>query len=177
MTPGYYLIAQAAMLLPGDSELTLRLPSIAGYGMALVGVYCIVRKRYPSVAGLAAVLLMTTTPLRDYAIEARCYALLVGCFAVSAALWQRVEERRYAGFFLGVFLTIAVALHYLAVLMLAVFGAAELMWVLGVRRSFGACLRRAVSLARPRRSWPLRCCSGVGRARSSRPCSRFRRPG
>jgi uncharacterized membrane protein len=92
---GYYLIARAANMLPGDPLVTLRLPSILGYLMTLLGVYWFVQKRLPAIAGLAAVILIALSPLRAFALDARPYALLVGFFAISAVLWQRIGEKRF----------------------------------------------------------------------------------
>lgn len=64
MPLGYYLIVRVARLVPGEVLITLRLPSILGYLMTLLGVYLFVRKRLPAIAGLAGALLITLTPFR-----------------------------------------------------------------------------------------------------------------
>ena len=94
MPLGYYLIVRATRILPGNPLVTLRLPSIPGYLITLLGIYWFVRKRFPLTAGLAAVLLLTLCPFREYALEARSYTLLVGFLAISAVLWQRIGEMR-----------------------------------------------------------------------------------
>ena len=78
MPAGYYIIIRLARMIPGDPHIILRLPSIFGYIMTLLGVYWFAQKRLPAAAGLAAVVLMTLSHFREYAIEARSYALLVG---------------------------------------------------------------------------------------------------
>ncbi len=134
MPLGYYLLVRVARILPGDPHVTLRLPSILGYLMTLLGVYWFVRKRLPAFAGLAAVFLITLSPFRGYALEARSYSLLVGFLAISAVLWQRIGEKRFMTPLFALFLTLAVSFHHLAVVVISAFGAAELTWTLLSRR-------------------------------------------
>src|SRR6202008_183209 len=54
MPLGYYLLVRVARILPGDPHITLRLPSLLGYLITLLGVYWFARKRLPAFAGLAA---------------------------------------------------------------------------------------------------------------------------
>jgi len=128
MPPGYYIIVRLGSMLPGDPHVTLRLPSILGYILTLLGVYWFVRKRLPAFAGLAAVFLITLTPFREFAMEARSYSLLVGFLAISAVLWQRIGEKRFMTPLFVLFLILAVSCHYLAVVAISAFGAAELIW-------------------------------------------------
>ena len=130
MPLGYYLLVRVARILPGDPHVTLRLPSILGYLMTLLGVYWFSRKRLPAIAGLAAVFLITLSPFRGYAVEARSYSLLVGFLAISAVLWQRIDEKRFMTPLLALFLTLAVSSHHLAVVAISSFGIAELTWTL-----------------------------------------------
>lgn len=131
---GYFEIIRAARMLPGDPHLTLRLPSILGYLLTLVGVYWFARKKLPGFAGLSAVILITLSPFRAYALEARSYSLLVGFFAISAVLWQRIEKKWFMTLLLAAFLTLAVSCHALAVVALSCFGLAELAWTVLSRR-------------------------------------------
>ncbi|MGC4050864.1 MAG: hypothetical protein QM757_15970 [Paludibaculum sp.] len=62
--------------------------------------------------------------MRGYALEARSYALLVGLFAMAAAFWQRIEEKRAFVALFGLCLSIAVACHHLAVVAVGIFGMA-----------------------------------------------------
>jgi hypothetical protein len=126
MTPAYYACVLLARLIPGNPHVVLRLPSVVGYILSLLGVYWFVRRRLPPVAGLCAALLLSVSLLQYYALEARSYALLVGFLAISAALWQRIDEKPWAKPLFVASLTFAVALHYTAVVALAGFGMAEL---------------------------------------------------
>jgi hypothetical protein len=128
MPPSYYGIVQLARILPGDPHVILRLPSILGYLLTLLGVYWFARKRLSVFTSLTAALLISLSPFRSGALEARSYTLLVGFLAISAALWQRVGESRFMTPMLGVFLALAVSSHHLAVIMLATFVIAELTW-------------------------------------------------
>jgi hypothetical protein len=134
MTSSYYGMVQLARMLPGDPHVTLRLPSILGYVLTLLAVFWFARKRLPVLTSLVAVLLISVSQFRLYALEARSYTLLVGFFAIAAALWQRVGERRFMAPLLGVFLALAVSCHQLAVIALSAFGVAELTWSFLSRR-------------------------------------------
>jgi 4-amino-4-deoxy-L-arabinose transferase-like glycosyltransferase len=134
MPPGYYVFVRLARMVPGAPEFTLRLPSILGYILSLLGVYWFARKKLPVSAGLAAVLLITLSPFRCYALEARSYALLTGCLAIAAALWQRIGERRFMTPLFALFLALAVSCHYYAVVTVSLFGIAELTWTILSRR-------------------------------------------
>jgi hypothetical protein len=128
MPVGYYILVRLANALPLDPRIALRLPSIFGYLLCLLGVYWFARKRLSGAAGLTAVLLITLSPFRAYALEARSYALLVGFLAIAAVFWQRIGEKRLMVPLFTLFLTLAVACHPLAVVAIYCFGAAELTW-------------------------------------------------
>jgi hypothetical protein len=128
MPPGYYAIVRLANMLPFDPHVTLRLPSILGYILSLLGVYWFARKRLPVVAGLSAVLLMALSPFHQQALEARSYALLVGSLAISAALWQRIGDGRLMAPLFALSLTLAVCCHPLAVVAISCFVLAEATW-------------------------------------------------
>jgi hypothetical protein len=134
MSFGYYLVARLARMLPVDPLIAMRLPSILGYLMGLIGVYWFIARKLPAVAGLAAVLLMTLTSYRWYATEARSYALMVGFLAISAALWQRIGDRRFVTVLFGLALFSAVASHSLAVLTIGCFAVAEIAFTLRERQ-------------------------------------------
>ena len=134
MTPAYYMVVRLARVFSSDAQLALRLPSIAGYLLTLLGAYWFARRRLPAIAGLTAVLLVAVSPFRGYAVEARSYALLTGLLAIAAAAWQRIGERRLFTLLYGVFLTLAVSCHYYAVVAIGPFGIAELARVLKTRR-------------------------------------------
>ena len=134
MPLGFYGMILAARLLPGNIHALLRLPSIAGYILALLGVYWFATKRLPPAAGLIAVLFLALSPFRDFAVEARGYAPLVGFLAIGAAVWQRVEARWWVPLLLALCLALASSSHYYGVVAFAFFGLAEVVWSLISRR-------------------------------------------
>src|SRR5215471_9462846 len=134
MPAGYYFIVRLVNLWSGDPRFTLRLPSILGYTLTLLSVYWFVRARLTVAASLTAVLLVTLSPFRWYAIEARSYALLVGFLAISAVLWQRIDERPLMKPLLALSLGLCVASHYYAVIATSAVAVAELAWTLMLRR-------------------------------------------
>jgi hypothetical protein len=134
MPPGYYGIVQFARMLAGDPHVALRLPSIFGYILTLLAVYCFTRRKRPALVGLVAVLLISLSPFRAYAIEARAYALLVGFLAIAAVFWQRLDKGWFMTPLFAVSLILAVACHHLAVVAIAIFGVAELSWTFLNRR-------------------------------------------
>ncbi len=142
MTPGYYGMVGLSRSLPGDPHLLLRLPSLAGYTLTLLAAYLFASRRLSAAAGLVAALLIALSPFRQYAVEARSYAPLVGCFALAAVLWQRIGDRRFLTPPFAVVLALAVSLHHLAVVGISLFGLAELMRTWLSRR-----IRRGVWIA------------------------------
>jgi Dolichyl-phosphate-mannose-protein mannosyltransferase len=134
MPPGYYLIVKLSRMLPGDPLVTLRLPSILGYLLCLLGVYLFIIKRLPAVAGLVAVLFITLSPFRAYALEARSYSLLVGLLAISVVCWQRIGETRFMTPLFALFLMLAVSCHYLAIFTILSIAGGELAYSLQSRR-------------------------------------------
>lgn len=134
MPPGYYIFVREARMLPFDPHVTLLMPSIFGYLLALLGVYSFTTKRLPPIAGLIAVVLITLSPFRAYALEARPYSLLIGFLAISAVFWQRIDEKQFMTPLFALFLTLAVSCHHLAVITILPFGIAEITWSLLSRR-------------------------------------------
>ena len=130
MPLGYYLLVRSARLIPADPRLTLRLPSMVGYLLVLIGVYWFARKLSSPIVGLTAAFLMTLSPLREYALEARSYCLLVGFLSIAAACWQRIDEKRFMTPLFAIFLTMAVSCHQLAIVSISAFAIAELTYTL-----------------------------------------------
>ncbi|MGQ9633729.1 MAG: glycosyltransferase family 39 protein [Bryobacteraceae bacterium] len=120
----YWLEAQAARL-PLDPHIAFRLPSIAGYGLAIAGVCFFVRKWLGPTAGLIGALVLALSPFREYAIEARPYALMVGFLAAAAAFWQQIEESWTYPLLFGASLAFGEASHYYTAVALLCFGMAE----------------------------------------------------
>jgi uncharacterized membrane protein len=76
--PLYYLLLHYWMLLAGDSEFAIRLPSAIASTLAVPLIYGIGRLLFSSSAGLMAALLLSLSAYQvRYAQNARAYALLV----------------------------------------------------------------------------------------------------
>jgi hypothetical protein len=134
MPVGYYLIVRLVTLFSGDPHVLLRLPSILGYVLTLLGVYWFARKRLPVTASMTAVLLVILSPFRLYAIEARSYSLLLGFLAIAVVIWQRIDENPIMKPLFALFLALSVSTHYYAVLVIPCVAIAELTWTLLSRR-------------------------------------------
>ena len=133
----YYLILRVWTALFGDSDLSLRLPSL----LAMVGAAAVIARigtrmlspRAGLVAGLIFAIIPSTT---RFAQEARPYALAVLMAAVATLLLLRALERQTFMVGLGYALSIAFlgALHSIALLLVVAHGI-------------------AVALSRPRLLW------------------------
>ena len=132
----YDLIARLAQTLIRNPPLGVRIPSMLGYLVLLASTYAFARKGASPLASICAVLLIALSPVREYAFEARPYAIVIGCVALAAVLWQRglEEERRFTAPALALILGLAVACHTTAIAVLAAFAAAELAYAFTRRR-------------------------------------------
>ena len=137
MPVGYYLIVRLVTLFSGDLHVLLRLPSILGYVLTLLGVYWFARKRLPVTGSMMAVLLVILSPFREYALEARSYSLMVGFLAIAMVIWQRIDENPIMKPLFALFLALSVSTHYFAVLVIPSVAIAELSWTLLSRRIRG----------------------------------------
>lgn len=116
--------------LPLPVELALRLPSILAYGAMMLSLFVIARRRASNLIALIAFTIpMIITPLFDYAIDARPYALLLAFSGWAFAFWQkdRIRQTQPASLtLLAICLTGAMLTHYFAVFVLIPFCAGEL---------------------------------------------------
>ena len=149
MAPAYYAAVLLARMLPVSDQLAIRLPSVAGYLLACCGVYWFLRKFLPVSAAATGVFVLSLTPFRDFATEARSYALWVGLLAMAAAAWQRLDHSRWwrAPAF-AVLLSSGIAVHHLAMVGLYVFIVSELTYTIILNRlRFRAWLAMLVACA------------------------------
>jgi hypothetical protein len=130
----YYFMVRLAGVFPGDPHVIIRLPSILGYLLTLMGVYWFLRAKLPVAASVSAVLLITLSPFRFYAMEARSYSLLVGFLVIAAVFWQKIDQKPFMTPLFALFLALCVATHYYAIVALSSFAVAELTWTLVSRR-------------------------------------------
>ncbi|HET9100287.1 MAG TPA: glycosyltransferase family 39 protein [Acidobacteriaceae bacterium] len=93
--PLYYILDRAIFHFLHPGQLSARLPSMAGYLVALVCVYLFVRRLTTPLHGWLAALILLGSSFTSYSFEARPYALVFGFLGVAAIGWQSsVEERR-----------------------------------------------------------------------------------
>lgn len=97
--PLYFLLARPLLHLPIRTELALRIPSILGMAGAGAAVYVFVRRSANWVFAMLAMGLLLGSFVAIYSIQARPYALLMGCTGLLVCCWQaaiRNASRRLA---------------------------------------------------------------------------------
>ncbi|MCS7079967.1 MAG: glycosyltransferase family 39 protein [Chloracidobacterium sp.] len=130
--PLFYVVTRLLVGCFGESEWVFRLPAMVGYWVLCVALYFLGRRLGGSPVGLVAMATPVLTAAVYYAGEARPYGLALGAVGFGAACRRLAEVRTWrpwatAGLAGG--LGLAVALHYLALLPVAV------LWVLEVIQS------------------------------------------
>jgi hypothetical protein len=91
-------------LHPGN--VSTRLPSMVAFFSAALLLYFFVRRRTNAVYGTLGALLLLGSTYKGYALEARPYALVLGCLGVAAVGWQRAIEERERGRWWGLLLLV-----------------------------------------------------------------------
>lgn len=125
MTIGFMSMMLPSSIMPLDPQIAYRLPSILCYVLTVICVFFFVRKRCSYPIALSASLLIMLSPFREYAIEARPYALQVGFLAMAVVCWQRIDTKRIFAWLFLIFYLLSVASHYYAALALLCFAFAE----------------------------------------------------
>ncbi|AHY47097.1 Dolichyl-phosphate-mannose-protein mannosyltransferase [Rubrobacter radiotolerans] len=133
--PGYHVVLYFTMLLLGDAEWAVRLPSAVAGTLAVVAIFFLGRELYSRREGLVAALFTAVffAPVY-YSQEARSYSLLLLFSVLTALLWWRVygrlrEGRRPAPVDAALYVAAALAcsyLHYFGLFLVAFQGAALL---------------------------------------------------
>lgn len=93
--PLYYLVVRAAWMLTGSEPLASRIPSLIGFLIAVVMLFVFVRRRFGTLAGLAAAATPSLTGAAIYAFEGRPYGLMLGFSAAAITAWQARSEPRW----------------------------------------------------------------------------------
>lgn len=133
------LLDHIALKIPASPELTARAPFILAFALLLILVYLFLHRCYPAGFALSGAML-TFAPLaiRNYAVEARGYVLLMLGTALAMFCWQTLIRRSQlrfpslVGFWFG--LALALNAHTFGILLFVPFGLAEL-WRTYMRRS------------------------------------------
>ncbi len=132
-----YLLVRASIVLFGDSPFVARLPSMLGYLMASLIVYRLVTRRMGGALGLAALSILWSFSLTEYAVEARPYGVLLGLFGIAMLCWLRAIEATHwtkwhtglAAAIVGMLLT-----HCFSPVFAGAIGAGELVRTIVLRR-------------------------------------------
>jgi len=124
--PLFYVVEHFASRLSANQQVALRLPAAAGFVCLLLCVFVFARKRCGErIALICAAALCISAAFQTYAQEARPYSMVIALVAFAMVCYQRAD-RTGAVVLLGASLLLAESLHYLAVLAMAPFAAAEL---------------------------------------------------
>lgn len=143
--PLYHLLLRTIVGFGIDDPVSLRLPSIAAIYVVALAAFALVRRRFARPIACLALVVCLSGPLFSYAVQARQYAGVAACFALACALWDGPPGRRVSGVrALGIaaLLSIAIGMHFYAILLAASLGLMELIWMLRRRR-----IRRRIILA------------------------------
>jgi hypothetical protein len=127
--PLFHLVTRLCSVFPGGVQFTVRLPALIGFGVFCASLFLFVNRRCGLTCGIAAMLVPIATGATRYAIEARPYGLVLGCFGVALVCWQAAAEgRRRPASLIGLALAVAAAVsfHYYAILILVPIGLGEL---------------------------------------------------
>jgi hypothetical protein len=132
--PLFYVVEHWASGLCANQQVALRLPAALGLACALLCVFAFARKWCGDLlALLCAGGLLVSCIFQTYAQEARPYGLVIALVALAMVCYQRAQSAKWL-VLLGASLALAESLHYLAVLAMVPFGAAELYLTLLRRR-------------------------------------------
>lgn len=130
--PLYYLLSGLCLSLMGESELAMRLPSFAGFTFAMFGVYLFVRRRCSAVPAFFALFVIGMAAIRQHAIDARPYSLVLAFTMLALLCWQIAAERkshRVAALFgIGMGIAGAIASHHFGIFQVGIPLAAGEVW-------------------------------------------------
>ena len=135
--PLYHLMLQAILAAGFDNPVLLRLPSILAIYVVALAAFVLVRRRFALPVACLALVFCLSGPLFSYAVQARQYACVAACFALACTLWDGRAERTVSGIRalgIAVLLSLAIGMHFYAILLAAALGLMELGWMLRHRR-------------------------------------------
>jgi hypothetical protein len=126
----FYLIEYVSRTLSTNQHVSYRLPSIAGFCLALWCLFAVIRKRNGAVCALVCSATLLLTPLyHPYAVEARPYSMVAACIAMALFCYQRTPRPLWTVLF-GLSLAASESLHFYALFAFVPFAMAEsaLLW-------------------------------------------------
>ena len=134
--PGYHILLHGTIALLGNSLLAMRLPSLlAGLGSAAV-VFALVRRRFTLPFSALAAVLTLELALSGFVIQARPYTLVTLCFSLALLAWDGAGSRFavWRACLIAAALSLAVALHFYAALLIGVLAGMEALRTLASRQ-------------------------------------------
>jgi hypothetical protein len=126
----FYLVEHVSRAISANEHVAYRLPSIAGFCVALWCLFAVIRKRNGAVCALVCSATLLLTPLYNpYAVEARPYSMVAACIAVALFCYQRTPRPLWTVLF-ALSLAASGALHFYALFAFVPFAMAEsaLLW-------------------------------------------------
>jgi len=146
-----HLATHLAIRWFGLTEVTARLPAMAGFWVFCLSLFAFVRRRKGTLFGFCALLLPLITDALPYATEARAYGMELGFCGIALLAWQAAAEGRSRAAALPV-LSISLAAillcHYYGALVYLPLGVAELVRARRTRRlDFGIAIAMAIGAA------------------------------
>lgn len=126
----FYLVEHVSRGLSANQHVAYRLPSIAGFCVALWCLFAVIRKRNGALCGLMCSATLLLTPLYNpYAVEARPYSMVAACIAAALFCYQRTVRPLWVVLF-GLSLAASEALYFYALFAFVPFAMAEsaLVW-------------------------------------------------
>lgn len=133
--PTFPFLLHVLSRLAGSSHLVLRLPSIVA---AFVAAWCsfVLIRRYLGLHRAALGYCLVLAGLQQFALQARPYALVTACMALTLLLWDDYNHRNSPWQLVGIaaLLALAISLHFYAVLLVPCMGGIELIYVYSSRR-------------------------------------------
>ena len=126
--PPFYMLTRAAMALPLDPLVAMRLPEMIGFWIAGAGTVVLVARYAPPIYGLLASALLLVSDAYPYAYEARPYAIVAGLATLAFASWHNSRTTRPGLWTMALAVSIAgvVSMHYYGILIVGAIAVGEL---------------------------------------------------
>lgn len=137
MPPLIHLATRIVGEVAGYGHVSVRFPAIVGFWLMCMSLYCFSRRRMPSVPAAMVMVMPLTTPIYEYAIEARGYGLAIGLVGAAIVSWDLANERRWrylSRIMLPICLAAAIASHLYAILIIVPLSIAEVVRTASSRR-------------------------------------------
>jgi 4-amino-4-deoxy-L-arabinose transferase-like glycosyltransferase len=135
--PLSYMLVRLSTSLFGDSPFAVRLPSMLGFFAAGIIIYSLVKRRLGGGMALAAIGILWSSSLTEFAVDARPYGLLLGFFTLAALCWMNaIEPESSTRWHVGLSLAICAMFltHCFSPVFAAAIGAGELVRAIVLRR-------------------------------------------